>query len=958
MREERSWKHGYAVWVLLGGEPVTLYTVYEKRETKLSTVLSKVPYRLKTIMSDLLARKKYRQIIRFSWDTSGDMVVSFVDTGDDGVATTTEVVQALGRDNGGASTRHPVELDKEVRRAMKKSSYQEAVASLDAILQASAFAHQQWDEEDDGDIENKRMLFHADVNELRKRMREARVGFINPRAWYVQAWDLVTTLAIIFTAIVTPFEIGLNISSELNALFAVNQLVNAIFIVDMAIQFVLPVPDVRTGELIRSHKRLAVLYLRSWFLLDLVSVLPLDTVATASPSLFPSDNSSTLRGIKLLRVMRLIKLVRVLRASRLITRWENRISLSTSVRSILAAWFGFCVCLHWLACLWSLTTQILPSWREWGNTLSPPLAQQMVARIEQGEQCTACDGIKGLSSSDGDEASVWECAAACLTPCEMSQVATITHQPVEYIALTEPWTCRAAQRGLLPVNFADDPFQVWLASLVVAMFQLLGGTGTIQPTNRVENGVFFCGILAGTMIFAMIQGIIIQVLTTGNPDETDFRQKLDALNFMLSDNHIESEMRERVRDYFRRSKRTRKRHSYVDLINDTLSHELRGDMQYLITRSLFDGVWYLAACERSFLEDLSVFVRHEGFAPGERIESCDSLAVLVQGVCSRGGVIMTRGSFWGDAIITSPVLRDTRDAKALAYCGIARISRAAIFECVTPYPKSAAYLRWAGLMLATKRTLSLIHMIARIEGAKQSRDTDHSHVQSPGNMNSLKSFKRAKNDERRQLNFASTMDPTNVQSTPAEILHAMHQADALQLGRTAEAKEGAAYVHWRDPSALEAEREHNAISSENDPDTNRGNSHQRDGKQRVDSNDSTAHEMAKLAARVDTQMDQMRRFLEREFDNLKKSRRSSRFTRSSSMGPPPKHTEDNSASLEHTNTQIPAEEAAPMSQASKEAPGRTVLGLASLQDRAPAVAHGEHTHVSHNFVNFLNSLQA
>ena len=51
----------------------------------------------------------------------------------------------------------------------------------------------------------------------------------------------------------------------------------------------------------------------------------------------------------------------------------------------------------------------------------------------------------------------------------------------------------------------------------------------------------------------------VQVLTTGAPDETEFRQKLDALNFMMRDNHIEKATRLRVRHFYRMSKTMLKR---------------------------------------------------------------------------------------------------------------------------------------------------------------------------------------------------------------------------------------------------------------------------------------------------------------------------------------------------------------------------------------------------------------
>ena len=37
--------------------------------------------------------------------------------------------------------------------------------------------------------------------------------------------------------------------------------------------------------------------------------------------------------------------------------------------------------------------------------------------------------------------------------------------------------------------------------------------------------------------------MIIRVLTTGNPDEMLYRQSLDALNFMMREQHIPQEVR-------------------------------------------------------------------------------------------------------------------------------------------------------------------------------------------------------------------------------------------------------------------------------------------------------------------------------------------------------------------------------------------------------------------------------
>jgi hypothetical protein len=114
-----------------------------------------------------------------------------------------------------------------------------------------------------------------------------------------------------------------------------------------------------------------------------------------------------------------------------------------------------------------------------------------------------------------------------------------------------------------------------------------------------------------------------------------------------------------------------------------------------------------------------MFVVREGYASGEYIKTGSSLLVLVQGVVSRGGAILTHGAFWGDVMLARPILRDTRDAKTLAYTEVARVSRDAITKVAAAYPASAARLRHAALMLATKRSIVLTALVARIVSHKK-----------------------------------------------------------------------------------------------------------------------------------------------------------------------------------------------------------------------------------------------
>ncbi len=82
-------------------------------------------------------------------------------------------------------------------------------------------------------------------------------------------------------------------------------------------------------------------------------------------------------------------------------------------------------------------------------------------------------------------------------------------------------------------------------------------------------------------------------------------------------------------------------------------------------------------------------ITREAFAPKEKIKAVDHLIVLVVGVATRAGNIVTPGGHWGDIIVSSKSLRDTREAKALGYCEVASLLRDDLLYVMKEYPESA-----------------------------------------------------------------------------------------------------------------------------------------------------------------------------------------------------------------------------------------------------------------------------
>lgn len=396
-----------------------------------------------------------------------------------------------------------------------------------------------------------------------------------------------------------------------------------------------------------------------------------------------------------------------MRASTIIQRWENSFAIQSTKQTLTAFACTTVALLHWVACLFALLANLQMPQRFGTDGLHlTELEANLLTLMESDSGCTGC-----LPSDPSTQAI---CDQRCLTACERTALASMRAQPEGYVFYTEPWTCRAAANGYITPEFEDTPFSVYVAGLLVAMLQLVGGVATIGPTNYYEYAFFFVSILTGTVLLAAVQGVICGVVTNGDPDEISWRQNLDALNFMMSDTSMPHDTRVSVRKFFRQSKRLFKRKSYDTLVSECLSDELQRDVRYQIAATVIQGVWWLRACEREFLVDLSVRVARVAYGPGDPIMAEGMLNVITHGMVSRGGVFLAVGDFFGDIILSSPVLRDTTRAKALCYCEIAVITREALFEALVPYPNSQRIIKQAAIKIALSRTMIIISIISNL----------------------------------------------------------------------------------------------------------------------------------------------------------------------------------------------------------------------------------------------------
>lgn len=190
---------------------------------------------------------------------------------------------------------------------------------------------------------------------------------IDPNSQFMMRWDIISIVMLVFVMFVTPFEVAY-LTTSLNGLFVINRLIDTFFISDMVIQFFLMYRDEEKGVLVKKQDLIIKQYLRGWFWIDLIAVLPFDIIGVVSSS----DDMNNLKALRIARLLRLFKLLRILRAGRMFDRWESSIAINYSVLTLCQFVALTIVVAHWLACLWHMTVSIEDKAVNWVTNYGDP----------------------------------------------------------------------------------------------------------------------------------------------------------------------------------------------------------------------------------------------------------------------------------------------------------------------------------------------------------------------------------------------------------------------------------------------------------------------------------------------------------------------------------------------------------------------------------------------------------
>ena len=173
-------------------------------------------------------------------------------------------------------------------------------------------------------------------------------------------WDFFLFLVTLTMAVLGPIELVYKLRGKVFLVYS-GIFLTCVFLIDMILNF-------RTayyyrGEIVDDPKQITRHYLRTWFIVDFVSLFPFDLITGhilvgLSPYL-----------VDIAPALRLARLVRLLHLKELINRWRHADFLNPSMMRLGILLLWMLMVAHWAACGWIVLGNVKPEYNAAENYL-------------------------------------------------------------------------------------------------------------------------------------------------------------------------------------------------------------------------------------------------------------------------------------------------------------------------------------------------------------------------------------------------------------------------------------------------------------------------------------------------------------------------------------------------------------------------------------------------------------
>ncbi|XP_072284122.1 potassium/sodium hyperpolarization-activated cyclic nucleotide-gated channel 3 [Pyxicephalus adspersus] len=201
---------------------------------------------------------------------------------------------------------------------------------------------------------------HKAVEIEQQRVKSAGSWIIHPYSDFRFYWDLIMLLLMVGNLIILPVGITFFKDENTPPWIVFNVLSDTFFLADLVLNFRTGIVVEDNTEIILDPHTIKMKYLKSWFLVDFISSIPVDYIflIVDLETQVDSEVYKTARALRIVRFTKILSLLRLLRLSRLIRyihQWEEIFHMTYDLASAVVRIFnliGMMLLLcHWDGCL-------------------------------------------------------------------------------------------------------------------------------------------------------------------------------------------------------------------------------------------------------------------------------------------------------------------------------------------------------------------------------------------------------------------------------------------------------------------------------------------------------------------------------------------------------------------------------------------------------------------------------
>uniref|UniRef100_A0A087XTA6 Potassium voltage-gated channel, subfamily H (eag-related), member 1a n=1 Tax=Poecilia formosa TaxID=48698 RepID=A0A087XTA6_POEFO len=506
-------------------------------------------------------------------------------------------------------------------------------------------------------------------------------------------WDWVILILTFYTAIMVPYNVSFKTKQNNVAWLVVDSIVDVIFLVDIVLNFHTTFVG-PAGEVISDPKLIRMNYLKTWFVIDLLSCLPYDVI-----NAFENVDEDLLRKAKVLIALerRLsknlsngyvgitfkaqgisslfssLKVVRLLRLGRVARKLDHYIEYGAAVLVLLVCVFGLAA--HWLACIWY---------------------------------------------SIGDYEVIDE---------ETNVVRMDSWLYILAETMGRPYRFNTTGSGKWEGGPNKD--SVYITSLYFTMTSLTSiGFGNIAPTTDGEKIFAVAMMMIGSLLYATIFGNVTTIFQQMYANTNRYHEMLNSVRDFLKLYQVPKGLSERVMDYIA-STWSMSRGIDTEKVLQICPKDMRADICVHLNRKVFKEHPAFRLASDGCLRALAMEFQTIHCAPGDLIyhagESVDSLCFVVSGsleVIQDDEVvaILGKGDVFGDVFWKEVTLAQAcANVRALTYCDLHVIKRDALQKVLEFYTAFANHFSRNLLLTYNLRKRIVFRKISDVKREEEER---------------------------------------------------------------------------------------------------------------------------------------------------------------------------------------------------------------------------------------------